>query len=201
MKSGFCNSEVRLPFVLDNPAGVGQNLVDILTSPILGRLMESLKPDCSDATRRKCPQKSIPDCAGDALAYQLGSTVTSVSPGPFTLANGKQSNTSNYNYVQYMYQDECTGVNCIALQFCSVVSGSSNPCTGTTLGPDHWLFEDGAASMMAAQKGGNNVIETGSGGATISSTAQLPTHIHFRRYWVHGDWTSLAVGSNAISAG
>jgi len=142
-----------------------------------------------------------PDCAGHALAYQLGSTVTSVSSGPFTLANGKQTNTSNYNYVQYMYQDECTGTNCIALQFCSVVSGSSNHCTGTTLGPDHWFFEDGAASMSAGNNGGNNIIETGSGGATITSTSQLPTHIHFRRYWVHGDWTSLDVGSNSVSAG
>jgi hypothetical protein len=140
-----------------------------------------------------------PDCSGDAMAYQLGTTITSIPSGPFTLANGNATNTSSYNYVQYMYQDECTGTNCIALRFCSVVTGSADPCTGTTFGPDHWLFEDGAASMSANNNGNNDIVNTGTGSPANASLAQFADHIHFRRYWVHGDWTSLTAGSNAIS--
>ena len=35
-----------------------------------------------------------PDCAGDAMYYQLGTTVTNISAGAFALANGAATNTS-----------------------------------------------------------------------------------------------------------
>lgn len=133
-----------------------------------------------------------PDCLGDNMAYQLGITVTPISLGSFTLANGKTTNTSAYNYAQYFYQDNCTGTNCIPLSFGSGVGG-------TGIGPDRWLIEDAGISMSAGNHGANDIILTGSlSGQT--STSQFASHIHFRRVWAHGDWSTLAVGTNSMSS-
>jgi hypothetical protein len=144
------------------------------------------------------------DCAGDALSYQLGTTVTNISSGPFTLANGNTTSTSNYNDVQYMWTAECSGANCSALSFCSPLGTSSTSippkCTSTTIAPDHWLIEDMEARPNAGNTGNGVVVSLQQTG-TETSASQLATHIHFRKDWIHGDWTSLTAGANSVSAG
>ena len=46
----------------------------------------------------------------------------------------------------------------------------------------------------------NNIIYAGN---TVGATniSQFASHIHFRRYWVHGDWTTLTAGSNSMTNG
>jgi hypothetical protein len=143
------------------------------------------------------------DCAGNAMYYQLGSAITPVAAGSFTLANGTASNTSSYNDVQYMWTAECSGVNCTAIQTCSpigTIGGQPALCAGTTIGPDHWLIEDMEARMNVGNTGNDSIVELSSTGLE-TSVAQYPTHIHFRKDWVHGDWTSLQAGANSLAAG
>ncbi|HEY1657991.1 MAG TPA: hypothetical protein VGG14_06575 [Candidatus Sulfotelmatobacter sp.] len=139
-----------------------------------------------------------PDCAGDVMYYQLGTTQTAIPSGAFTLANGTATNTSAYDDVQYMWTAQCSGTNCSALITCSPIGSSDIPaCASTTIAPDHWLIGD----MEARPSVGNatstvpiNMSEVG----TETSLSQLPTHIHLRRVWAHGDWTSLSTGANSI---
>jgi hypothetical protein len=142
-----------------------------------------------------------PDCAGDAMHYQLGATVTGIAAGAITLANGIATNTSNYNDAQHMWTAECSGGNCAAVSFCSPAGGGSVPtCGSSTLAPDHWLIEDMEARMNAGNAGNQNVINLpGSGGE--GSLTEVAQHIHFRKVWQHGDWTSLTAGANSIAAG
>jgi hypothetical protein len=37
------------------------------------------------------------------------------------------------------------------------------------------------------------------GSGSETATSQYPTHIHFRKDWVHGDWTTLPAGANSVS--
>jgi hypothetical protein len=142
-----------------------------------------------------------PDCAGDAMYYELGTAITNIPAGPFTLANGTSSNTSNYDDVQYMWTAECSGANCAAVSFCSPVAGGSVPtCASSTVAPDHWLIEDMEARMSVGNKSNQNIIDLPGSGSETSLT-EIPQHIHFRKIWQHGDWTSLAAGANSISAG
>ena len=140
------------------------------------------------------------DCAGDNLAYQLGTTVTTIPAGTFTLANGTVTSTSNYNDVQHMWTAECTGTNCVPFKLCSPLgsgSGAIPACTSTTLGPDHWLIEDMEARMSVGNTGSNNIVSMA--GASETLVSQLPAHIHFRKDWAHGDWSSLTAGANSVS--
>ncbi|MGA7220428.1 MAG: hypothetical protein WBX38_19085 [Candidatus Sulfotelmatobacter sp.] len=150
-----------------------------------------------------------PDCAGDAMSYQLGNTVSAVPAGSITLANGTATNTSAYDDAQFMWTVEASGTTPYALQFCSptATGASTNPpwCNGgaaTTIGPDHWLIMDSEVRPAAGNKGNIDVINMHS--ATETDFAQLPNHIHFRKIWVHGDWTETAAGvqtgANSISA-
>jgi hypothetical protein len=145
-----------------------------------------------------------PDCAGDALAYQLGTTVTSIPNGSFTLANGAVTATSAYDDVQYMWTAECSAVNCVAIQTCSPLgaSSSSNPplCGATTIAPDHWLIEDGEFRMSAGNTGNNSIAGSIATNSETSPT-QFASHIHWRKDWSHGDWTSLAAGANSVTSG
>jgi hypothetical protein len=125
--------------------------------------------------------------------------------GSFTLANGKAANISAYNYLQYMPQLQCSASGCIPFSLCGADPGASNPCgngnnsAGTSIAPDHWQFEDLAVSMTVGNKGDQDIITSG---ASHSQTAltQFAQHIHYRRIWPHGDWTSLATGANATSS-
>lgn len=142
-----------------------------------------------------------PDCAGDAMYYQLGTTITNISPGAFTLASGIHTNTSAYNDVQYMYTLETTGVNASALTFCNATSTQAPFCT-TNIGPDHWLIEDVEIRKAPGVTSSSNVISvTGGGVGVATALSQYASHIHFRKVWEHGDWTTLLAGTNQITTG
>jgi hypothetical protein len=143
-----------------------------------------------------------PDCAGDVMYYQLGTTVTTIPAGAFTLANGVATNTSSYDDVQYMWTVESSGVSQDALKTCSPVgaSSTSNPpaCVSTTIAPDHWLIEDAEVRIQAGQTNGAAIVSQAFTNSE-TSTAMLPTHMHYRKVWAHSDWTSLGAGLNSIS--
>lgn len=149
------------------------------------------------------PGLDNPDCAGDAMYYQLGTTQTTVPAGSFTFANGTVTDTSAFNDVQYMFTLEGSGATPTAMRFCSPTStslstGTPPPCTSTTLAPDHWLIEDMEARMQAGNTASQDIISM-STAFNETSTTEYPQHIHFRKDWVHGDWTSLTAGRNSVS--
>lgn len=118
--------------------------------------------------------------------------------GAITLADGTNTNVSAYNYLQYMYQIQSTG-NTAPLAFCTPVAGTSFPCGGTTqIGADHWEFLDAAISLNPGNTSDTDIIIVGD---TLKATSitQYDSHLHFRRVWAHGDWTSLAAGYNKVS--
>jgi len=125
--------------------------------------------------------------------------------GSFTLANGTAKTISAYNYLQYMPQLQCSASGCVPFSLCGADPGDTTPCGngsnsgGTSIAPDHWQFEDLAVSMSVGNKGDQDIIHSG---ASHSQTAltQFAQHIHYRRIWAHGDWTSLATGSNSTSS-
>src|SRR5208282_4419536 len=84
---------------------------------------------------------------GVPVTYVPSGIAGCTGSGSFLLANGACRNISNYNYLQAMYQDECSAVNCTPIQLCSAVPGDSIQCTGS-IGPDHWEFLDGAVSFL-----------------------------------------------------
>jgi hypothetical protein len=124
--------------------------------------------------------------------------------GTITLANGSVVTTASYNDVQHMWTVESTTANGSALRFCSPVGGqtTSQPspaCGSGTLAPDHWLIADMEDRPQATFTFGSTptpVLMTGSGSETTFS--QFPQHIHFRKLFVHSDWTSLNSGLNPI---
>ena len=161
-----------------------------------------LNPECDGVNAAGL---SEPCPSGGALAYQLTASVFCIPAGSFTLANGTATDTSAYDYVQYMYQDVCTNNTCTPFQLCSPITGSSNPCTGGTsvtcpagCGPDHWLFEDGVATRTAGTTGQSYLTTAGDSPASATALTQYAFAIDFRRYWAHGDWTTLAAGRNSI---
>lgn len=139
------------------------------------------------------------NCTGGSMSYQLGTTVATIPPGAFSLANGTATNTSAYNDVANLWAVEATTLNQFVFKFCSPVGGGQEPqCTGTTIGPDHWIIADGEVRDPVGSTTGNVILSvTESGNET--STSQFSTHIHFRHMWVHGDWTTLQAGSNQIT--
>jgi hypothetical protein len=145
-----------------------------------------------------------------AYAHGTGATVSftpnvSGTTGSFNLANGKATNVSAYNYLQYLPQIETSGAT-PAMTFCSGLPTDSNYCgttgvgtgTATQIGPDHWEFEDLAFSLTPTNTNAETLIKTGDNTGQTAIT-QLATHIHFRRDWANGGWTSLATGYNPIS--
>ncbi len=209
--------------ILDVPPGtyattngvvIPQTSNTVATAPLIIRstmdstLTSMPEPVCAGGVQDNIPESDNiglinSDCSagagGGTFGYQLGTTVTTLPSGSFTLANGIPTSSSNYNYLQYMYQDECSGSSCIAFQLCSPNSISPDKCTGS-IGPDHWEFEDGAAALSPGNATNNDIIVTGVT-QTATSTSQFASHIHFRRYWSHGDWTSLTAGTNSVSDG
>jgi hypothetical protein len=154
-----------------------------------------------------------PDLTGNNLSFQLGATVTALTIGgveqvtfPYTLANAQIiSAPSAYNDVQYMWTLEGSGTSPSAMRFCAPVGGGSSSslipaCSSTTLAPDHWLFEDGEFRIQAGDANGADVISDPVSGSETSTT-QYPSHIHWRKDWAHGDWTSLTAGANSVSDG
>jgi hypothetical protein len=148
-------------------------------------------------------------------AHAAGTPVTFCASGcSYTPANGQTINTSNYNYVQYMAQIQCTTTACVPLQFCSPLNASgSSKCAGA-IGPDHWQVEDAAISLCPGsnpdgsptncQGASNNQFMVITGNTleeTDPNLSHFAQHIHLRRLWIHGDMTSLGVGENAVADG
>src|ERR1017187_1843362 len=176
---------------------------DAALDPMQGGLPE---PVCAGGIQDNIATSTLPglinaDCAGDNLSYQSGSAIITIPTGGFTFVNGVTSNTSQYNYLQYMYQDVCTASMCTPVTLCSGQTGGPTPCAGTAFGPDLWLFEDGAASMSAGNTGNADIISVDGGVGSLSVPSKSASHIHWRRYWAHGDWTDLVAGRNAVSDG
>ena len=138
---------------------------------------------------------------GVAVTYVPSGVTGCTGAGSFLLANGTCRNVSNYNYLQYLYQNECSALNCGPIELCSAVAGDLNNCgAGISIGPDHWEFEDGVASFTPGDTNDGHLIKTGDVAAQ-TTLSQFASHIHFRRFWVHGDWSSLATGYNSVSTG
>lgn len=141
-------------------------------------------------------------------SHAVGVIVTyTPASGAFTLANGTATNISAYNYLQYMPQIQCSTAACYPLSLCTASGmGLSGACTGT-IGPDHWQFQDLAISLCPGPAGTcagsiNNqfLVDTGPGATkNATSYAQYAQHIHFRRIWAGGDWTSLSTGTNSVA--
>lgn|GEM_PF-1654343 len=119
--------------------------------------------------------------------------------GSFTLANGTASSTSAYNDLQYMWQVQASGTNPSAVTFCNPSGTTVVPECATNTAPDHWLIEDMAASMAPGNTGDSYIIAMNT--VADTSMSQLGSHIHLRKVWVHGDWTSTLNGANSVTAG
>jgi len=146
------------------------------------------------------PGLDNPFCNGTNMTYQLGSVVTPIPAGVFALANGNVVNTAGFNDVQYLWTVESTGTNS-AIQFCNASGTGTSPLCGTNIGADHWVVEDAEVRASVGNKNAMFILST-SGGQNLVS--QIPTHLHFKRMWAHGDWgataAGLATGSNSTSS-
>jgi hypothetical protein len=155
------------------------------------------------------PGLTNPGCNGSNLSYQNGtSTVTSIPPGAFTLANGTATNTSAYNDVAGMwgiqYSGTTQGITC-------GVGSDGSPC-------HHYVVIDAhvfptpctfSAGPPPTCTGGNanptsaiKISPTSPTSAT--SVSQLADHIHFLGVYVSTDWTDATslgypVGSNEMT--
>ena len=141
---------------------------------------------------------------GTAFGAASIGNITNVSPGVFTLANGKQINTGNYTSAPlWTLQTTATG-SPSALTACDPLSGGSTPqCQAGTIGPDHWLIDGFEARISAGNTANGNTVQFE--GTNETSQAQLPSHIHLRHAWIHGDWpetvAGLSTGTNSTSTG
>ena len=131
--------------------------------------------------------------SGVAVTYDVGA---------FTLANGSVVHTSDYNDAQYLWIIEETGTAPTPFQTCSPVGTGTAPppCTSTVLAPDHWLIEDMEVRTNVGNKQNLNIVSIGQLTLNETSISQLPQHIHGRKNWTPGDWTSLYTGANEISS-
>jgi hypothetical protein len=138
-------------------------------------------------------------CGTFTKTHAVGAAV-SYNAGGFTLANGNVTNTSAYNDAQYMWTAESqSAANPAAVTFCNASGTLAVPTCGSNLGPDHWLIEDMNAEMYPGSTENNYVVLV-SGLSGTTSPSQMPTHIHFRKDWIHGDWSSPITGANSISS-
>lgn len=128
-----------------------------------------------------------PDCNGSGMSYQLGQTLTSISPGAFTLANGTATNTSNYNDVASMFTIECNTSNCAAVQ------GGATDANGN--GPNHFAIYNAEIRANPAQTCCFDVDMENSG----STVQSLPSHYHFDRVWMHSDATDAGKGAQSLT--
>jgi hypothetical protein len=137
-------------------------------------------------------------CVGTSMSYQLGTTVTTISGGAFSLANGTMTNTSAYDDVASMWTLECKAINCDAL--------STAPPDSSGIAPHNFAILDMEARPQAGLTQPSAIVKIGQG--TEKAVSQLPQHIHLAYDYVHGDWadapvsmgvaTGPAVGTNII---
>jgi len=160
-------------FESDTPLTVGQT---VCTHGIQDNLSQSTDPGIRN-----------PDCNATGMSYQLGTTITTVGPGAFTLANGTMTNTSAYNDVSSMYTLETATVNG------SAIKGGNADVNGN--GPNHIVIRDAEVRL-------SNTIACCvpiSMGNNSSTVAGMPHDYGFDRVWVHGDATDAGAGTNSLS--
>lgn len=129
-----------------------------------------------------------PDCNGTGMSYQLGTTVTAISPGAFVLANGTATNTSAYNDVASMYTLESTTTN---IQ--GVVQAGAPDVNGN--GPSHIVIRDAEIRLASSIACCTPVFMQ----TSPTTLAELPTSYGFDRVWIHGDATDAGAGTNSLS--
>jgi hypothetical protein len=128
-----------------------------------------------------------PDCNGSGMSYQIQQTLTPISPGAFTLANGTATNTSAYNDVASMYTIECNTVNCASVQEGSVdVNGN---------GANHFAIYNAEIRVNVAQTC-CWPVDLENAGSTVQSNV---SHYHFDRVWLHSDATDAGKGVQGLT--
>lgn len=128
-----------------------------------------------------------PDCNGTGMSYQLRQTLTSISAGPFTLANGTATNTSAYNDVASMFTIQCTTANCAA------VTAGSPDVNGN--GPNHFALYNAELRVGSSQTC-CFPVDIENNGSTVQS---IPSHYHLDRVWNHSDATDAGAGTQALT--
>lgn len=148
--------------------------------------------------------------SGACVVYNYvgcGGTITN-GTGAFTLANGTATNTANYNDLQYMYTIESSNTAGLPVQTCSPLgsSGTSSPpwCNGgaqTSIGAAMYVLKGAEIRFPSGLVNvGNYLVSFGQTGTETAAT-QWASMIDLSQDFLHGDWTSLNSGANAISAG
>jgi hypothetical protein len=129
-------------------------------------------------------------CSATAMSYQLGQTVTPISTGAFTLANGTNTNTSAYDDIASLWTVECSATNCDAI---STAAPDTNG-----IAPHNFALLNFESRPQAGLAQPSAIIKIGLG--TETAVSQLPSHIHLGYFYVHGDWTDgpPSVGTNVI---
>ena len=130
-------------------------------------------------------------CNGSSLSYQLGTTVTSIPSGQFTLANGTATNTSAYNDLAKLFTLQCTSGSCNAI---NTATWDAN-----NVGPHHFAIIGAELLPHAGLASPNAPVAIGQGSETMLS--QIPSHIHISYDYVHGDWTDAPVSGGVATGG
>jgi hypothetical protein len=130
-------------------------------------------------------------CNGSSLSYQLGTTVTSIPSGQFTLANGTATNTSAYNDLAKLFTLQCTSGSCSAINTASWDTNNVGPHHFAIIGAE-MLPQPGLASPNAP---------VAIGQSTETMLSQIPSHIHLSYDYIHGDWTDAPVTGGAATGG
>jgi hypothetical protein len=134
--------------------------------------------------------------------HNFGATVQLCASGcNYTLANGQQTNTADYNDLQYMWSVTNPGAPFISCSPLATSSTASPPeCNSSTSAPDHWLIEDMRAYMGVGSSAlGWDIGFVRNGNET--SQNQYPSHIHLRKVGAVDEWTNLFTGSNSVITG
>ena len=130
-------------------------------------------------------------CNGSSLSYQLGTTVTSIASGQFTLANGTATISSAYNDLAKLFTLQCTSGSCNAVNTATWDANNVGPHHFAIIGAE-LLPQPGLASPNAP---------VAIGQATETMLSQIPTHIHISYDYIHGDWTDAPVTGGVATGG
>ena len=131
-------------------------------------------------------------CSGANMSYQLGATVTPITPGAFTLANGTPTNTATYNDIASMYTIECTAGACSGV--------TTAPPDANGISPHHFAILNAEVRPVAGLAGPSSLISIGPNISSTSAISQLPNHIHIAYSYLHGDWTDAPVSGGVATS-
>lgn len=132
-----------------------------------------------------------PGLNGSALSYQLGTTVTSIPSGAFTLANGTNTNTSAYDDLAELFTLVCTSASCNGVN--TAVADANG------VAPHHFAIIGAEIKPLAGLATPNAPVKIGQGNETAAS--QLPTHIHLAYDYLHGDYGDAPVSGGVATGG